>query len=423
MAEETFLTDDFLRQLMSVGQVDLLVGIPSHNDARTIAKTVEAVEASFRQYFPRDRVVIVNVDGGSRDATPELVLNGAPEPDSISQALTSLRTERRISTRYSDAPSQGLALRSILAATDLLGAKATAVVSPHTSHFDATWIKSLLEPAYREKFDFVSPLYSRPKFDGLLARNLLYPLSRAVFGRGIRELHSADLGFSGRLATQCLNQDVWHEDAVRAAPEMWMAIAAICSGYPNCQTFLGPRAHASTSSGTDIVAAVRQTVGTLFWCMETQQSFWMERNASTSVPAFGSDHELTSDTVHINRERIFQLFQKGVAELSPILKSILSEETLAQIEHGTALDERAFRFGNELWARAVCEFAASYHREVLNRDHLVQALVPLYRGRICSFLSEHQNSSPEEIESDTESLCLEFERQKPYLIERWKVKS
>jgi hypothetical protein len=35
---------------------------------------------------------------------------------------------------------------------------------------------------------------------------------------------------------------------------------------------------------------------------------------------------------------------------------------------------------------------------------------------------EHHDSSPEEIEADTENLCVEFERQKPYLIERWKAK-
>ena len=62
-------------------------------------------------------------------------------------------------------------------------------------------------------------------------------------------------------------------------------------------------------------------------------------------------------------------------------------------------------------------------RSVLNRDHLLQALVPLYRGRIYSFLLKHQDSSPDEIEADSEKLCLEFERQKPYLVERWNVKT
>jgi hypothetical protein len=59
---------------------------------------------------------------------------------------------------------------------------------------------------------------------------------------------------------------------------------------------------------------------------------------------------------------------------------------------------------------------------VLNRDHLVQALVPLYRGRLYSFLQEHANSSPDEMEARSEILCQEFERQKPYLLERWTAK-
>ena len=53
---------------------------------------------------------------------------------------------------------------------------------PATANLTPDWIANLLRPAYREKFDFVAPLYSSHKLHGLLARNLLYPMSRAVFG-------------------------------------------------------------------------------------------------------------------------------------------------------------------------------------------------------------------------------------------------
>ncbi len=39
-----------------------------------------------------------------------------------------------------------------------------------------------------------------------------------------------------------------------------------------------------------------------------------------------------------------------------------------------------------------------------------------------SFLIEHSDSSPAEMEAVTENLCAEFERQKPYLTEKWKAK-
>src|SRR5260370_37164425 len=116
-------------------------------------------------------------------------------------------------------PAGGAEFGEILTAADLLRAKACAIILPETTNFTAAWVKSLLQPAYREGFDFVAPLYSRHKNDGLLARNLVYPMGRAAFGKRIRELNSTELGFSGRLGSHCLNLDVWHEETVRTSPE------------------------------------------------------------------------------------------------------------------------------------------------------------------------------------------------------------
>src|ERR1700683_3583182 len=115
---------------MSVGEVDLLVGIPSYNNAATIGQVVETVEQTFQHGFPRERVVIINVDGGSTDGTSDILKNAAVQRSSGSRGLTSLRTERRIATRYGSAPSSGIAFRTLLAAADLLRRKACAVVSP-----------------------------------------------------------------------------------------------------------------------------------------------------------------------------------------------------------------------------------------------------------------------------------------------------
>src|SRR5258705_12801496 len=101
-------------------------------------------------------------------------------------------------------------------------------------------------------------------------------MGRAVFGRRIRELNSGELGFSGRLAGHCLNLGVWREESVRTSPEAWMGGTAISSGFGCCQSFLGPKVPSLTSSGTNIGTAARQTVGTLFWCVESQQWLWME---------------------------------------------------------------------------------------------------------------------------------------------------
>jgi len=423
LAEESFLADEFLRQLMSVGEVDLLIGIPSYNNATTLGQTLQSVEESLRQNFVRERAVILNVDGGSADETRQIFVQSSDRRDVAHKGLTSLRTIHRISCEYDRSPSQGIALRNVVAAADLLRAKACAVVSPATANLTPSWVANLLRPVYREGLDFVAPLYVRSRFQGLLARDLLYPVSRAVFGQRIRELYSDEWGFSGRLASRCLEKDVWHEDAVRARPEAWMAITAAGAGLRCGQYFLGPKSAAPPGTGPDIVEAIRQTVGNFFWCMETNQAQWMTRSNSQPVATFGPDHELSLDGIPPSPEKIFDLFRSGVGELEPILASILTQDTHAQIKAIALSDRAKFRFAPELWVTTLYEFAASYHHAVLNRDHLVQALVPLYRGRLYSFLLENANTSAEAMEAQSEILCQEFERRKPYLVERWTAKS
>ena len=57
---------------------------------------------------------------------------------------------------------------------------------------------------------------------------------------------------------------------------------------------------------------------------------------------------------------------------------------------------------------------------MISRDHIIQALAPLFRGRALTFLMENRNASADDVENNIEGLCLEFERLKPYLLQLWK---
>jgi len=423
LAEDAFLSDDLLRQLMDVGEVDLLVGISSHDHARTTSHALRAIERSVQQHFTRQRAVIINACGEEKESRNKSAarLRILAEENLRFPKLAALRTIHQVNVDSSVPPSAGSALHTILAAADLLRARACAVLSPGSADLTPDWIAKLLAPAYQDNFDFVAPIYARHKFQGLLARNLLYPMSRAIFGCGIRELYSDEWGFSGRLAAACLNQDVWNEEHIRARPEAWMAISAMAPDFRCCQSFLGPKMQSTAGYDTNIVEVFRQAVGNLFWCIESRQSSWLESDRSELVHTIGPDHELTSETTRLNRHRIFELFQSGVTELEPMLGSILDPETHAEIKSAVALEESKFRFGPELWVRTLYDFAASYHHAVINRDHLVQALVPLYRGMTFSFLIEYADSSTAEMEAGSDRLCGEFARQKPYFREKWKA--
>jgi glucosylglycerate synthase len=419
LAEESFLTDDFLRQLINVGEVDILVGLPTHNNAKTIGSVVHAIQDGILRCFPRERAVIINADGGSRDGTPELVMGISIDDVRQASNLYALRTLHSISTTYATSPSNQVALRTILAAAELLRAKACVVMSPESANIESEWLAKLLRPIYSDSFDLVTPTYRRHKFEGLLITNLLYPMVRALYGVRIREAHPSEFGFSGRLGRHFLGQNVWNDGDDGTGVELCFTLAGITGGYRVCQSFLGDKEHIERR-GADLVPALRQTAGALFHALDADFPIWSSVTGSHSVPTTGSDQTVLLEQARVNRKRLREMFSTGVVELDSVFQSILSPSTLAELQRIAQLGEEEFHYPAELWARTVYEFAASYQKSVISRDHIVQALAPLFRGRVFTFVMENRDASADDVENSIEGLCLECERLKPYLLQIWK---
>jgi hypothetical protein len=419
LAEETFLSDDFLRQLINVGEVDILVGLPTHNNAKTIGTIVKTIQSGILRWFPRERAVIINADGGSRDGTPELVTGISIDDARPVSNLYALRTLHSISTKYANSPANPAAFRSILAAAELLQAKACVVMSPDSCNMEGEWISKLLRPVRNDGFDLVTPAYRRHKFEGLLITNLIYPMTRALYGLRIREPYAHEFGFSGRFGSEFLSQNTWDDGAAESGVELRFALAAITGGHRICQSFLGQKEHAE-HRGSDLVPALRETVGPLFSALESAFPVWSVVVGSRTVPTIGADHDSLLEPLRINRKRLREMFTTGVAELENVFQAILSSSTLAELQQIARLEDGEFNYPAELWVKTVYEFAASYQKSVISRDHIIQALAPLFRGRALTFLTENRNSSAEEVEKSIEGLCLEFERLKPYLLQMWK---
>ena len=421
MEDENFLTDDFLRQLINVGEADILVGLPTHNNAKSIGSIVLTIRNALLLGFPRERAVIINADGGSRDGTRELITGLSISDVRPASSVYALRTLHAISTKYASTPQSGVALRTILAAAELLRAKACIVISPESESITAEWISSLLRPVYYEGFDLVSPTYCRHKFDGLLTTNLLYPMVRALYGARIREAYMSEFGFSGRLGSQFLGQNQWNDGIGEHGTELRLTLAAVTGGFRICQSFLGKKDPVERRAA-DLVPTLRQSVGVLFSALESDFDVWSTISGSQEVPATGRDLEILLEPLRVNRKRLREMFVKGVSELGSVFQSILSPSTLAELNRIAGLGEEEFRYPAELWVRTVYEFAAAHRQSVISRDHIIQALAPLFRGRVFTFIVENRSGSANDVANNIEGLCLEFERLKPYLLDIWKSK-
>jgi hypothetical protein len=84
------------------------------------------------------------------------------------------------------------------------------------------------------------------------------------------------------------------------------------------------------------------------------------------------------------------------------------------------MKKREFSFPTDLWARVLFDVAIAYRDEILDRDTIMDSLIPLYFGRTLSFVKKAKRMSIKQAEEEIEEDCVTFEMTKPYLIQRWK---
>jgi len=413
------LNTDVRDALAQIQTADIVVGIPSFNNASTIGHVVRAVKAGLSKYFPDRRCVIVNSDGGSSDATTDIVLNTQIHDYQTILVQHPLFPIHKISTPYDGIPGKGSAFRTIFRIAEELQAGACAVLDADLRSVTPEWVELLIRPVLDGDFDYVTPYYLRHKFDGTITNSIVHPLTRALYGKRIRQPIGGDFGFSGTLASFFLSQDVWESDVARFGIDIWMTTVAICEGFRVCQTFLGAKIHDPKDPGTDLGAMLSQVVGSLFDLMETYHFRWKVIADSEAVPLFGFQFETGVDSVSVNVERMVNYFTHGLSDLSNIWALLLSTKNMRGLRMIGNGGHGRFHFPDELWVGVIYDLALSYHKRVMNREHILQSLAPLYMGRVASFVGENISASPAAVEEGIERLCRAFEEQKSYLIESW----
>jgi glucosylglycerate synthase len=63
--------DEVRQQVGEIGKIDVVVGIPTFNNATTVEPVAKAVTAGVAKVCSSTSVLIVNADAGSQDGTPE----------------------------------------------------------------------------------------------------------------------------------------------------------------------------------------------------------------------------------------------------------------------------------------------------------------------------------------------------------------
>lgn len=408
--EELFPAEG-LAALDASGPVEVLIGIPALNDARSVAQVVATAATGLTKHFPGREGIVLVLDAGSQDGTLEAVRTWretAP-PVPVVQGI-----------RLAGSPHRGRALLAILAAARRLRVQGCALVDADLIGIAPEWVDRLLQPVLRNEADYVSPAYTRAVSEGTLTTNLLAPMIQALYGKRLQQPLGGCAGLSGEMLGRFLQADTLVSGMSAHEVDLWLTIEALASGAKVVETHLGRKLVDPALAQPDLATIVAQVVGVLFRLMEVYHAVWNEIRGSVRLPQVGDQAAAPAEAGETNVERMVRAFRLGLKDLLPVWEQVMPEETLARLYPLGLLAADEFQFPTPIWARVVSDFALAYHERRLPRDHLLRALTPLYLGRVAAFLREAQESPPSRLPDILEAIGRAFEAEKEFLRARWR---
>jgi len=412
MNYDTALRTYTAKRLEEIDSADIIIGIPCYNNEKTIAHVIQMTSHGIAKHYRDKRSVILIADGGSTDDTREVAREFEIKP-----------WQEKIVSIYRGPAGKGTALRSVFEAVKRLQVKACAVVDSDLRSITPDWIKYLLDPVLDQGYQFVAPVYIRHKYDGTITNNIVYNLTRALYGKRIRQPIGGDFALSQDVAHFYSEQDVWNTDVAHYGIDIWMTTNAITQGFRVCQSNLGVKIHDAKDPGQHLGPMFRQVIYTTFSLMERFERAWRDVRGSVPVETFGYQGSSDPEPVKVDLEGMVQLFKTGFQHFSSLWKDLFCKDCFQGIEAAMQHETRNFQFPTELWTQILYELAATFHSWNVNRYKLIELATPLYYARIASFIIQSRDLSSREAEYLVEEQAEIFEAHKDYLVKVWDEKT
>jgi hypothetical protein len=281
------------------------------------------------------------------------------------------------------------------------------------------WIGWMAGAILKDSVDFVAPYYRRYKYDGTITNNIVYNLTRALYGYRVRQPIGGDFALSLPLIRKLIRQDVWGTDIARYGIDIWLTTTAMVEGASIAQANLGVKIHDVKDPAEALGPMFRQVVSTLLNLMERHEDVWKGVEGSQPVPIVGREVDVEPEAFTINTEKLVEDFRVGYENWGELWRKIVTEEDWAIITDLVGREVDHFLFPVESWCRILYDLATAYHHWKGNRELLISLMTPLYFARIASFVNRTREMSTDEAEQVVEEQAQVFEEMKTYLVSRW----
>jgi glucosylglycerate synthase len=407
------ISEDTKQNIEQLGTADMVIGLAGVASGEPIAPAVAAACEAVQSLRPLSATaVVVHPDSksGGQQASVDCPANGDGGVRLLACPLP------LIAGFPEDVKNLSEAYRILFSISRGLGARACWLLSSRPGSDTAEVLRGLIEPVMTHSLDVIVPSYARKKFDGLINSSIIYPLTRALYGKRIYSPMSPDLGVSARFIERWLQPS---GSLTRPGSVLLMTTTAVREGFQVGQVHLGPRS-VPPREISDLSTVLSQVLDSLFTEVENTAAIWQRTRGSHAVPSFGRQDQVIDDGAAADVRKLIDAFQLGYRNLFEVWARFLPPETLVELKRLTRMSPEQFHLPDEYWVRIVYDCALGQRLRVINRDHLLRSMTPIYLAWVASYVIEVQKMEAAAVQERLEKLCMVYEQQKSYLVSRWR---
>jgi glucosylglycerate synthase len=404
MIEIADIPEQARERIEQIGAADLVLAILRSGSVPQLQTLVaQARESVARLYSPVQTLVI-------HTGEP---LGDAPAGDPVRTLAMPMLNEA------DPAKNIRAAYQAVFSVAKNLRARAVVILVSDLESITSQWIYGMARPALELDFDLVTPCYTHGQSEGLLNSGIVAPLTRALYGRRIQHPLGPDFGFSGRFIDRLLGITPSVTSRTHPSSLAALAVDAICEGFEICEANVGVR-HYPATDWMNQSSVLAQILGPVFVETEFHAAYWQRIRGSQSVAMFGEATSSEADAEPLDIRRMIDSFQLGYHNLQEIWSAVLPPGTLLELSRLARQPREHFQMPDRTWARIIYDFTLGHRLRLINPDHLVRAMTPLYLAWVASFTLDSAVAGAAGVARRMEDLALAFEAAKPYLVSRWR---
>lgn len=385
-----------------IKKAEIIVGIPSYNEAKRIGFVTQQIDLGLKKYFPDKDCLIVNTDSCSTDGTKEVFFNTKGD---ISKIYLNLDNDIR---------GKGYGLHNLFSLVQRLDAKVGITLDADLKSIEPVWIKKMVSSVL-DGYDYVTPYYNRLKNDGTITNHLVYPLIYGLVGYDIRQPIGGDFAFSGKMVDHWLKQK-WSEAVYHFGIDIFMTLNAIFSGFKIAQVNLGVKSHKPIQTkGLD--AMFDQVSKTLFEMILDNMDKIEAQKEFNKVPILEGDEITYLPGVETDPDPFEKFLKEQFDKCLKLGKNILSESVYQGLV-------KIYQSGDviidlDLWTRIVYDLLSVY-KEPDDKENVIKVLNCLYFGRVATFFEKISSLEPEQSEKEVIKQAEYFFSKRDYYVNKSK---